>query len=118
MPRTAVTVVTPAVNAGTAPTTTNVDPTNGHSISVKRHRKLLVRINSTFAGAKLFTFKAGANPPANRARLGDLALSINNAVQLVALESARFAQADGTIWLDVEANATGTVEAIALPDGL
>jgi hypothetical protein len=117
MPRTAVTVVTPAVNAGTAPTTTNLDPTNGHSITVGKKRRLLVRINSTFAGAKTFTFKAGANPPASRAGLGDLVVSINNAVRWVVLESARFKQTDGAIYLDVESAATGTVEAVALPDG-
>ena len=118
MPRTAVTVTTAARDAATAPAATTIDPTNDHSVAVGGEtRKLLFRINATFAGAKTYTFKAGANPPAARAGLGDLVLSLNAVVRYVTIECARFMQADGAIYIDVEAAATGDIEAIKLPDG-
>lgn len=117
MARTAVTVTELTANSSTAnPAGDAVDPTNGHIVSGVPLEELFLEINSTFAGAKTFTVKAGANPPAEMAGQGDLAVSLNAAVGRIGpLTSARFIQADGSVWLDVEAGATGTVKAFHLP---
>ncbi len=99
------------------PATTNIDASNGMSILAPTGGgKVLVEVTNTFAGAKHVIFKAGANPPAERAGLGDLDRSLaQNEVNLFVLETARFAQADGSISVDFTASTTGTVRAIALP---
>ena len=101
---------------------TNVDPANGHIISVASSpagaqlEELHIEINSTFAGAKTFTFKAGANPPALSAGQGDLVVSLNAGVGHVGpFSSSRFAQKDGSLWIDVAAAATGTIKAFHVP---
>ena len=118
MARTATTITELAANASTAdPAGTNVDPTNGHIISPSfTLEELYIEINSTFSGAKVFTIKAGANPPALSAGQGDLAISLNAAIGRVGpLSSARFAQKDGSVWIDVAASATGTIKAFHVP---
>lgn len=117
MARTAVTVTKLAENSSVAdPAGNAVDPTNGHIVSDVPLEELFLEINSTFAGAKTFTVKAGKNPPALEAGQGDLVVSINAAVRLLGpFTSGRFVQADGSLWLDVEAGATGTVKALHVP---
>lgn len=99
------------------PGTTAIDATNGLTIAASSDMsRLLIEVTNTFAGAKSVTFKAGANPPAQRAGIGDLVVSIaQNGVHLFVLESARFAQADGSISVDFTASMTGTMRAMSLP---
>lgn len=117
MARTAITVTNLTANAVTAdPAGTDVDPTNGHIVSGVPLEELMLEIDSTFAGAKVFTVLAGASPPALSAGQGDLAVSLNASVGLVGpFESARFAQADGSLHVNVAASATGTIKAIRMP---
>lgn len=119
MARTPVTVVEMVPNSNIAdPAGTAVDPANGHVITqtIGGLEELYIEINSTFAGVKTFTFKAGANPPALSAGQGDLVVSLNAAIGIVGpLSSARFAQKDGTLQIDVAAAATGTIKAIHMP---
>lgn len=117
MARTAVTITKLNENAVTAnPAGNALDPTNGHIISGVPLEELVLEINSTFAGAKNFTVKAGANPPALAAGQGDLVVALNAVVGRIGpFTSARFIQADGSLWLDVEAAATGTVKAFHVP---
>lgn len=117
MARTAVTVTELVPNGSVAdPATTAIDPTNGHVISGANLEELYLRINATFAGAKNYTIKAGANPPALEAGQGDLVIAINNAVKVVGpFSSQRFAQKDGSLNVDVEAAATGTIAAVHVP---
>lgn len=119
MARTNIPVTEMVLNGNIAdPAGTNVDPTNGHIITpaIGSIEELYIEINSSFAGAKTFTFKAGANPPALAAGQGDLVVSLNNAVGIVGpLSSSRFVQKDGSIWIDVAAAATGTIKAIHMP---
>lgn len=118
MARTAVTVTTLTPDGSVAdPAGTAADPTNGHVISGVPTEELFLEINSTFAGAKNWTVKAGsaAGGALDRGQ-GDLVVSINAAVRLLGpFKSARFAQADGALWLDCEAGSTGTVKAIRVP---
>lgn len=117
MARTAVTVTELTPNSSVAdPAGTAVDPTNGHIVSGVPLEELMLEIDSTFAGAKNFTVKAGANPPADAAGQGDLVVALNATVELFGpFTSARFIQADGSLHFDVEAGATGTVKAIHMP---
>lgn len=120
MARTALTLTALAPNSSIADAAGNaVDPTNGHTLALTGEQSLeeiYLEINSTFAGAKNFTVKAGVYPPALSAGQGDLVVSINNAVRLLGpFTSARFAQADGSLYVDAEAGATGTIKAFHVP---
>lgn len=98
------------------PATTAIDATNGNTIAAGDTPLLLVEVTNTFAGSKSVIFRAGDNPPAQRAGLGDLTVALaQNAVNLFVLETARFIQDDGSISIDFTASMTGTLRAIALP---
>jgi len=106
-------VEAPIVKASAvAPVTTAIDPTNGHQVAFGKARKLLLRLNATFAGAKTYTLKAGTVGP--RIGQGDLVLSLNNVTRYVQVDADRFMQSDGNLYIDVEAAATGTIEALRL----
>jgi hypothetical protein len=115
-----------ASNGIAAPAGTAVDPSNGHYVDVTGLTgRLLLWVNNTFAGTKLVTVKAGANPPAFRKDLGDLAYTAAaSAASFVGpLESARFVQAaggtdggtGGRIFIDLAAGTTGNIAALFLP---
>jgi hypothetical protein len=100
------------------PASTAIDAANNHVIPAgAKTRRLLLRIVNTFAGSKTVTIKAGVNPPSVRAGIGDLAvvMGAQNDVAYVVLESARFAQANGDIYVDVAAATTGSILALRLP---
>ena len=114
MPRTATPLTNTPVATGAAPTATAVDPTNGHVVSPGSTplEEVLIVVNNTFAGTKVVTIKAGANPPALSAGQGDLAVTCaasTNGIPIGPLESARFLQADGTLNIDCAASMTGTI---------
>ena len=114
------TAITPSVftpNAKFAnPAGTTVDPTNGHIVSGVPLEELVLYVDATFAGAKDYTVVAGANPPALSAGQGNLVISLNAEKAWIGpFESARFIQADGSLWLNVAASATGTVTAFRMP---
>lgn len=119
MARTNVPVTAVTANAENEnPATTALDATNQHVIPAGSDSgRLLLRITNTFAGSKVVTVKAGVNPPAFRAGIGDLAITMGaqNDVAYVLLESARFAQANGDIYIDLAASMTGTILALRLP---
>lgn len=118
MARTALTLTTLAPNSSVADAAGNaVDPANGHILAGPiAHEEIYLEINSTFAGAKNFTVKAGKNPPALEAGQGDLVVAINAAIKLLGpFTSGRFIQQDGSLWVDVEAAATGTIKAFRVP---
>ncbi len=95
------------------PGTTAIDATNGMNlVPSKLLTDILIEVTNTFAGAKNVIFRAGVNPPAQRSGLGDLTVSIaQNGVHLFNLETARFAQADGSINIDFDSGTTGTMRA-------
>ena len=100
-------LVTPAGNA--------VDPANGHVLAAEAlDQATFIDIDSTFAGAKTFTIKAGAfSIGANQ----DLVVSLNAQRALIGpLSSGKYDQADGTINIDVAAAATGTIRAYRIPN--
>jgi hypothetical protein len=91
-----------------------LDPTNGHVIPAPTGSgHVILDIDSTFAGAKTFTIKASPWAPAGE--LGDVVISLNAQRALVLLESSRVFQVDGTILIDVQAGATGSIRCYGLP---
>lgn len=78
--------------------------------------RLLLLLNNTTAATKKITIKKGESPPAVRKGLGDLVVTMaEKTQQVVAIESARFAKADGTIEVSCEGSMTGFLSAIKLP---
>lgn len=126
MARTAVTVTSLSMDAGvdvkSATIATAIDATNGHKISTDgRTKRYLIHVKNTFAGAKVVTAKAPSSQvPAFRSGLGDKAVSVaaSTGEQMLVLDAARFEQANGEIWLDIEASMTGTIAVYKLPDAL
>lgn len=127
MARTALTVTTltpntPLVGLGT---TTNIDATNSHSITLPRPAtpaEILIVVKNTTASTKTVTVKAGANPPSVRAGGGDMtSLSLTDGSTtpqygvIGPLEASRYMQADGTINVDVAASMTGTITVLYVP---
>lgn len=122
MPRDSVTITTLALNGGVAePSGTTITPANGASIAAGGDtRKLLIRVTNTHTSDHTVTIRAGANPPAFRSGIGDATITVpaSTGVRYITVESARFAQADGSIWLDFDTGMTGKVMAFCLPDAL
>ena len=119
MARDAVTVTALTSNAiNTNPAGTSINPTNGANIAgVGNTNRLLVRVTNTNGTNRVVTFKAGANPPAARKGLGDLAITVpaTTGDVLVVLESSRFVKADGSIDVDFGASMAGIISAVRLP---
>lgn len=123
MARTAVAITALTANdKTTVPTSTSLDPTNGHSIAgaFAKNEHVLLYIDHTTASAKNLTIKAGVQPPALREGLGDLVISLTASTTFIVgpLEAARFAQSDGSLNFDIAASATGTVGAVRAPHSI
>lgn len=119
MPRTDIPITALPANGATArPAGTAVDATNQHVIAAAgKMDRLIIEFTNTFAGTKACTVKAGVNPPGFRKGVGDLTTGAiaQNAVSILGpLEAARFAQADGSINVDVDASTTGTIRVYRL----
>lgn len=119
MARDAVAITALSANAGVAnPAGTTINVTNGANIAgVGDTSRLIVRVTNTDASDRVVTFKAGANPPAVRTGLGDLAVTVaaTSGDQLIVLESARFVKADGSIDVDFAASFAGKISALRQP---
>lgn len=80
--------------------------------AVGRTDKLLIQVTNT-TDKKNVTIEAGVGP---RAALGDLVLEFGaTETRFISIESARFAQANGTVRVTMEG--AGSVRAIRLPAG-
>lgn len=105
----------------TMPAGTDIVAANTHVITPTRAcRKGLIVIQHTTAAAKTATIAAGDNPPSPLAGLGAETITLPDATAgtitvLVAIETARFMQGNGTIEVTVAAGTTGTIEFIELP---
>lgn len=119
MAETAITVLELAENVASGDEPVGIvatTPSDGWSIPVTKNA-LMFRLLADASGDTV-TFKAGTNPPAMRAGLGDLAITLAaDDVKFVAVETARFMRADGTI-LAVCTDAGTTLQAIMLPPGV
>lgn len=93
-----------------------VDPTNGHTVAgaFAKNDELLIYVDHTTASTKTLTIKAGAQPPSARASLGDVVLSLLATTKYFVgpFEAAQFAQADGSLSIDIQAAMTGNIYAV------
>lgn len=113
-------------NAGVLQATTAIDQANGMNVAVVSEsipakgevQDIILIVANTAAAAHNAIIRAGAGPvPAFRSSLGDLTVSVTNATtQIIGpFESARFAQADGSLNLDFDVGMAGTVLALRVP---
>src|SRR5260370_30100354 len=74
-------------------------------------------INNTTVSSKVVTFRKGINPPAFRADIGDLNLTLaaSTTYYIPSPDPSRFEQADGSINVDFAAGMTGTIAVVGLP---
>ena len=114
MARSAVTVTTPVINAGTAITKDAFDIANDHSIDVSsvKNERLRIFIENSDTNAAVFTIKSGDYSSSS---LGDLSITTAAVgLQVLDVETARFKDSDGLILIDIAsvAGATGNIYAI------
>lgn len=126
MARTAITRRNLTANGGiAAPTADTVDQANGMTLAVTATAiptgpdvdHVILKVDNTAGSTKTCTVKAGANPPAFRAGIGDLVVSIlTSATSYIGpFEPARFSQADGSLSVDFSTGFTGTITAFFIP---
>jgi hypothetical protein len=123
MARDPVTITALAIDAGTnAPAGTTITA-DGVSIAAGGNTgKLLITITHTDTLTNDATIVAPTDSPqAVRSSLGSIVSefapgNVTPVVRHFVIESARFARSDGSIWIDFEADFTGTVTALRLPD--
>ena len=116
MARVALTKTTAALNNGVAITEVNLSTivgTTGASAVCGIDESICVYAENTFGTSKVLTVKAGAFSAAG---IGDLEVTLaQNAPKIIGpLEGARFAQADGKIYLDCATAATGIIAVLDL----
>ncbi|MFJ2209334.1 hypothetical protein [Streptomyces microflavus] len=103
--------------ADPAGTATNAGVGNGHTIAKALPELTVLRVVAGSTGGNV-TIKAGQNPPAIAAAMGDLVVAVgNNATRWIGpFESGRFIQADGSLLVDI-ANGfvAGTITAFKIP---
>jgi hypothetical protein len=108
------------------PAGTAIDVTNGMNVAIPTTAipsgphldKLVLRVANTAGADKVVTIKAGANPPAFRAGIGDLAVTVvaTSGVRFIGpFDISRFAQADGSLNIDFGSGMTGTITAFMAP---
>lgn len=119
MSRVAVHVTTLTGNAFTAdPTGTTCDASNDHSIDPGGpSEEIIIRIKQTDGSARVATLKAGTFPPALDEGQGDVTQSMaQNEVWFIGpIQSGRFMQSNGLIYIDLAASFAGTIEAFKIP---
>src|SRR5690349_18201751 len=123
MARTAIPVTAITDNAAiTGAVGTAFDSTNNHVLTAPNDGRLLLEVDNTGTSpTATVTVKAGDNPPAFAAGLGDLTFVVGTAGKhktLVVLDTARFLQDDGTINIDISQTVLlGTIAAYSFPRG-
>jgi hypothetical protein len=126
MSRTAVTPAAGVRNGAVAPTKTTIDSTlvsNGVTIAVPQPEKLSIRVaNTDSGGAHNIIIRAAADVPGNSgawmAGQGDLTVSVaaSTGVQVITgVDSARFSQPDGSLFIDFSSGFAGTLETVLRP---
>jgi hypothetical protein len=119
MARGTVPIQTLTLNGGTiAATPLTITAADGAVIQAGgRYRRLVVHIKQTGGTAGTASLVPGNDPPAFRQGLGTATVVVpaTTGERLITIESARFAQANGDIYLDFSASVVGTVSAYNLP---
>lgn len=98
-----------AITSGTA-----IDASKTMEVAYPQEGKLLLVLNNTFAGAKVFTVDAGDFNIASQK--GALAMSLaQDDVRFLVVSSDRFKKQTGVLSLSFEASTTGYVMAFLIP---
>ncbi|CAG1012730.1 MAG: hypothetical protein IAE83_00085 [Anaerolinea sp.] len=94
-----------------------VDPLIGAVLeSSSRTDNLLLILHNNGVGDGAVSFQPGANPPAFRSGLGAQQVTLPAGTErAILLESARFVQANGAIWIDFSSGLEATAIAYRLP---
>lgn len=108
------------------PAGTAVDQPNGMNIAITSesipptydaYKGVFLRVANTAAAAHNVIVRAGVNPPAFRAGIGDMTVSVTNGTTrwIGPFDMARHAQSDDSINVDFDAGFTGTITAFLAP---
>ena len=101
-----------------APAGVALDPANGHSVAgaFTSANDVFLFVDHTTVSTKTLTIKAGVNPPAVRASIGDLVLTLAASTKhyVGPFDGSQYCQADGSLFVDVQAAATGTISALRI----
>lgn len=108
------------------PAGTTIDQANGMNVvmttetvppSYDAFRGVFLRVKNTAAGTQHVIVRAGKNPPAFRADLGDLTVTIATGatVWVGPLDMSVYAQSDDSLNVDFDAGTTGTITAFVAP---
>jgi hypothetical protein len=115
------------VNEGSLadPAGTAIDQANGMNVVMTSETippagdgyRVLLRVANSAASPFNLIVRAGANPPAFRAPLGDLTVAVTNATTkwVGPFDMSRHAQSDDSINIDFGVGFTGTITAFLLP---
>jgi len=117
MARTAISPSVFVANANLAdPAGTAGDATNNHIVSDVPFDELVLRVVNADAAGITATIKGGPGKAGFGLGAGDKAVTVAaGATQFIGpFESARFSQADGSLWLDLSADTSVTVTAFQL----
>lgn len=126
MARTNLPVTNLTANGGTALSTTAIDQANGMNLQLASSaipaaataENLVLVVANTAASPYSVIVRAGAsNPPAFRAPLGDVSVSVTNGTTkyIGPFDYARVVQSDGSLNIDFTSGMTGTIQALLLP---
>ena len=120
MPRVNVPIVTLSRTGAATAAGTTADPTEDHVVDLNGVPldEVVFRFTNTNASDRVATIVAGVSPPALSAGQGNLAITVpatSGDVTVAGLESARFMQADGTIFIDLAVSYAGAVRAFRVP---
>ncbi len=118
MPRGTISIQDLVTNGGTVGTPWSIDATNGGLIQAKaKTRRLVIQVKNTAGAQGTLSLVPGANPPAFRQGMGTATVTVpaTTGERFILVESARFAQANGDIYLDFSAGMTGSVNVYRLP---
>jgi hypothetical protein len=95
------------------------DANAGHEVAFGKSRRLIIAIHQGTSTAGTWTFQSGDRDlAAPKGGQGDLVITPGaSEVQLVVVESARFMQADGKLYVDCNSLAAlgSTISAVRLP---
>lgn len=103
-----------------------IDQANGMKISFPATNvpadphmdSLFLYVATTNGADKTVTIKAGANPPAFRAGLGDLVITAkaaNGGGIIGPFDKSRYVQSTGDLYIDFQSGITGTITAFIMP---
>lgn len=86
---------------------------NTHAIAFGKEDKLVIVLNNSYAGEKVFTIAAGDFQGAG---VGDLEITMaQNDVKYIVVSSNRFKDSDGNVVISVASGTTGYIGALSLP---